>query len=59
MIAGRTKSFESDERAKRLVHVQGELRSALENAPQIRQLFEEWVELRFSPEAEERVCQSH
>ena len=43
----------TSERLARLCVVKDRLRKALENAPEVRQLFQEWIDLRFQKES---VC---
>lgn len=57
MLSPKTISSEPAQQAQRLVQVQDKLRAALDDAPHLRALLEEWIELRFS--TKERLCQSH
>lgn len=47
------KNEATSERSARLCVVKDRLRKALENAPDVRQLFQEWIDLRFQKES---VC---
>ena len=41
----------TSERSARLCVVKDRLREALDNAPEVRQLFQEWIDLRFQKES--------
>jgi hypothetical protein len=41
----------TSERSARLCVVKNRLRKALENAPEVRQLLQEWIDLRFQKES--------